>query len=192
MVQGAHSVMASLFEDGGKMAQHKALVRMGLVGKCNIALGELSVENFKNEEDLKPMMDLIFEDLSEAYTVYTYRFFIVNWPQYTWIARYKGKIIGCVLTNLFEDDGIKQGYIAMLAVTKSYRRNGVGTALVKCVLDQLIADGADEIGLETEVINSPAIRLYESLGFSKDKRLIAHYQDGSDAFRMKLWLTEPQ
>jgi peptide alpha-N-acetyltransferase len=52
----------------------------------------------------------------------------------------------------------------------------------------MIADGAQEIVLETEGINKAALALYESLGFVRDKRIHAYYLNGEDAFRLKLWI----
>lgn len=46
---------------------------------------------------------------------------------------------------------------------------------------------ADEVVLETEITNIPALRLYENLGFVRDKRLFDYYLNGVDALRLKLW-----
>ena len=51
--------------------------------------------------------------------------------------------------------------------------------------------GADEVILETEITNTAALRLYENIGFLRDKRLAAYYLNGNDAFKLKLmfhWL----
>lgn len=45
-----------------------------------------------------------------------------------------------------------------------------------------------QVVLETEITNKPALRLYENLGFSRDKRLFRYYLNGVDALRLKLWL----
>ena len=45
-----------------------------------------------------------------------------------------------------------------------------------------------QIVLETEVSNSGALRLYEGLGFLRDRRLPKYYLNGSDAFRLKCWV----
>jgi N-alpha-acetyltransferase 30 len=42
--------------------------------------------------------------------------------------------------------------------------------------------------LEAEESNTAALRLYERLGFTRDKRLPAYYLNGSDAFRLKVVL----
>lgn len=51
----------------------------------------------------------------------------------------------------------------------------------------MLADNADEVVLETEMRNEPALRLYENLGFVRDKRLFRYYLNGVDALRLKLW-----
>ena len=43
----------------------------------------------------------------------------------------------------------------------------------------------DEVVLETEITNTAALRLYENLGFIRDKRLHRYYLNGQDAFRLK-------
>jgi len=48
-----------------------------------------------------------------------------------------------------------------------------------------------QIVLETEVVNTAALHLYESLGFVRDKRLPHYYLNGNDAYRLKVWLREP-
>lgn len=83
---------------------------------------------------------------------------------------------------------IKRGYIAMLAVKQDFRRKGIGKELVLKSIEQMRQSGAEEIVLEAEYSNKAALRLYEGLGFIRDKRLQAYYLNGSDAFRLKLWL----
>ena len=38
----------------------------------------------------------------------------------------------------------------------------------------MAADDADEVVLETEITNEPALRLYQALGFVRDKRLFRY------------------
>lgn len=45
-----------------------------------------------------------------------------------------------------------------------------------------------QVVLETEITNKAALRLYENLGFVRDKRLFRYYLNGVDALRLKLWL----
>ena len=50
----------------------------------------------------------------------------------------------------------------------------------------MAAQGADEVMLETEVTNTAALKLYESFGFIRDKRLKCYYLSGIDAYKLKL------
>jgi len=66
----------------------------------------------------------------------------------------------------------------MLAVSAAYRGHGIATALVN----------AEEIVLETEETNVPAMRLYERLGFLRSKKLHRYYLNGNSAYRLVLLL----
>lgn len=43
---------------------------------------------YKNEQQMKDIMRLIQKDLSEPYSIYTYRYFIHNWPKLCFLVRY--------------------------------------------------------------------------------------------------------
>jgi peptide alpha-N-acetyltransferase len=83
------------------------------------------------------------------------------------------------------------GYIGMLAVQSSYRRQGIGKALVKQVLKRMKEMGCKSVTLETEVSNTSAQRLYQdSFGFVREELLVRYYLNFNDAFRLRLWLEE--
>lgn len=46
-----------------------------------------------------------------------------------------------------------------------------GSSLVKLAIHEMIKNGAEEVVLEAEVTNKGALKLYENLGFVRDKRL---------------------
>lgn len=74
----------------------------------------------------------------------------------------------------------------MLAVQKEYRGKGIAKELVKKAISEMIKEGVDEVMLETEVVNIPAISLYENMGFIRSKRLYRYYMNQHDAFRLIL------
>lgn len=74
--------------------------------------------------------------------------------------------------------GRTRGYIAMLAVHHSMRKRGMGSRLVSLAVSAMRGGGCDEAVLETEVTNIGALRLYEGLGFVRDKRLHKYYLNG--------------
>jgi len=76
----------------------------------------------------------------------------------------------------------------MLAVSSAYRNHGIATTLVKKALDAMIERNADEVVLETEETNLPAMKLYERLGFIRSKKLHRYYLNGNSAYRLVLHL----
>jgi peptide alpha-N-acetyltransferase len=76
----------------------------------------------------------------------------------------------------------------MLAVASSFRGYGIATALVKKAIDAMMLRNAQEIVLETEETNIPAMRLYERLGFLRSKKLHRYYLNGNSAYRLVLLL----
>lgn len=76
----------------------------------------------------------------------------------------------------------------MLAVSSSFRGQGIATSLVKKAIDAMAARSADEVVLETEETNVPAMRLYERLGFLRSKKLHRYYLNGNSAYRLVLLL----
>ncbi|XP_028395916.1 N-alpha-acetyltransferase 30-like [Dendronephthya gigantea] len=145
--------------------------------------------NYESEAQMKDIMALITKDLSEPYSIYTYRYFIHNWPKLSFLAYCGETCIGAIVCKLdLHKKMARRGYIAMLAVDNLYRRHQIGSNLVIKAIRMMIAQGCDEVVLETEITNVGALRLYENLGFVRDKRLFKYYLNGVDALRLKLWL----
>ncbi|CAH8496932.1 unnamed protein product [Schistosoma mattheei] len=151
----------------------------------------ITFRQYIGESDLNSIIHLIANDLSEPYSIYTYRYFIYNWPKLCLLAVSEdGNCVGTIVCKMEGDIGtVRKGYIAMLAVEENHRRIGIGSRLAQLAIELMIQDRCDEISLEAEVDNKAALSLYEQLGFYRDKRLLRYYLNGRDAFRLKLWLT---
>ncbi|NXS89341.1 NAA30 acetyltransferase, partial [Erpornis zantholeuca] len=144
---------------------------------------------YESELQMPDIMRLITKDLSEPYSIYTYRYFIHNWPQLCFLAMVGEECVGAIVCKLdMHKKMFRRGYIAMLAVDSKYRRKGIGTNLVKKAIYAMVEGDCDEVVLETEITNKSALKLYENLGFVRDKRLFRYYLNGVDALRLKLWL----
>lgn len=153
---------------------------------------------YNDESQLDPIMRLMEKDLSEPYSAFTYRYFVNNWPELTILATIpdqenKPKLIGCIVAKLehHQKTTFYRGYIAMLAVDKDFRKLGIGSKLVTLCVQKMQEDHCSEVVLETEEHNMGALALYQNLGFIKDKRLARYYLNGSDAYRLKLFLPPP-
>ncbi|KAE8287008.1 N-alpha-acetyltransferase 30 [Larimichthys crocea] len=168
------------------------LARLDLSGSPGRAEEEshgIRYVRYESELQMPWIMRLITKDLSEPYSIYTYRYFIHNWPQLCFLAMVEQECVGAIVCKLdMHKKMFRRGYIAMLAVDSKHRRKSIGTNLVKKAIYAMVEGDCDEVVLETEITNKSALKLYENLGFVRDKRLFRYYLNGVDALRLKLWL----
>lgn len=134
-------------------------------------------------------------------TVFTYRYFLYRFPQLCILAldANTDEPIGCVVGKIDEEEVVLvdeedarrtewTGYIGMLAVRQSFRRQGIGKALVRLVLLRMKALQCTSATLETEVTNTTAQKLYQdSFGFLREELLLRYYLNWNDAYRLRLW-----
>lgn len=163
-------------------------------------------------EYLPAIRSLISKDLSEPYSIYVYRYFLCQWAHLCFMVRFSPRpdlissashanhvqalnpadssLVGVIICKLeihaAHSTPTRRGYIAMLAVASSFRGHGIATALVQQAIDAMTKRKADEIVLETEETNIPAMRLYERLGFLRSKKLHRYYLNGNSAYRLVL------
>nr|AEE62100.1 unknown [Dendroctonus ponderosae] len=150
---------------------------------------KIDFDPYDSELQMPMIMKIIQKDLSEPYSIYTYRYFIHNCPKLCFLAMCEGQCVGAIVCKLdLHRKVVRRGYIAMLAVDQKYRKLRIGSSLVQMAIHEMTHGDADEVVLETEVTNKPALKLYEKLGFVRDKRLFRYYLNGVDALRLKLWL----
>ena len=119
---------------------------------------EIIYVDYTDESMLPEMQKLVQKDLSEPYSVFTYRYFIHNWPQYCICAYVRNAadptsltMIATIICKMEGEGEERQGYMAMLAVDKEHRKKGIAIKLVTTVIDRMIQDGCREVMLETEV-----------------------------------------
>jgi ribosomal protein S18 acetylase RimI-like enzyme len=61
----------------------------------------------------------------------------------------------------------KEGYICDCFVEKSYRRRGIGKALVKAMLEWFINKGVECVEADVYSSNVPSLKLFKKLGFEE-------------------------
>ena len=153
---------------------------------------DIAYSSYSSELELKEIMELMQEYLSEPYSIYTYRYFINNWPELCIKANCEGQLVGAVVCQLermyTEDLKTGKGYIAMLAVRDEFRKQKIGSTLVAKAIQKMIELECEEVILEAEVTNKGALKLYNNMGFVKDRYLHRYYLNAADAWRLKLYL----
>ena len=93
-----------------------------------------------------------------------------------------GKIAGYVGAESVLDES----NIGNIVTHKEYRGKGIGTLLFKALLVELKNAGIVKVFLEVEHDNTPALKLYENLGFVKYGHRRDYYGAGKDAVLMSL------
>ncbi|KAL2752201.1 hypothetical protein ACRALDRAFT_2038005 [Sodiomyces alcalophilus JCM 7366] len=144
----------------------------------------IQYEHGLEERYLPAIRSLIAGDLSEPYSIYVYRYFLCQWGHLCFMALdpADASLIGVIICKLevhaSHSPPTLRGYIA----------HGIATALVEKAIEAMAQRKADEIVLETEETNVPAMRLYERLGFLRSKKLHRYYLNGNSAYRLVLLL----
>lgn len=172
----------------------------------------IRIAPYEGEKQMQIIMDLIDGELSEPYTVYTYRYFLNQWPELCFLAHYSPPVgtnltkarpstdsndtifqssseqpIGVVIGKLdkhLKGNRFMRGYIGMVSIRSDFRGKGIATVLLQTLLRKMVDCGAQEIVLETEIDNHASLQLYEKLGFIREKRLFNFYLNGKDCFRL--------
>jgi len=201
------------------MAKEKKKHESNIMGGNNTAQpgddGIVFVD-YKDESSLEDVDRLVACDLSEPYSIFTYRYFLNRFPDLCILAfdQASGEVCGCVVgkidseevaphamveatdknetnSNIINKDNnaiVQTGYIGMLAVSKSHRRKGIGKDLVRRVLKRMKDRGCESVTLETEVSNVTAQKLYQNyFGFIREELLVRYYLNCGDAYRLRLW-----
>jgi len=158
-------------------------------------MSEILYRQYVGESDLPHIMALVQNELSEPYVIYTFRYFLHQWPHLSFLAypSESSDPIGVIVCKQsMHRELANRGYIAMLSVSKDWRKRGIATTLVRNALDVMKQHCVEEVVLETEFDNFAALSLYESLGFIREKRLFRFYLNGKDAFRLVLEMPPPE
>ena len=97
-----------------------------------------------------------------------------------WCAEQNGEVAGFVSFRLAA--GLAE--ILNVAVHPHYCRQGVGTALLEQVWQELEKQGAQEVTLEVNARNTKAIALYQKMGLQERGRREKFYHHTDDALIM--------
>lgn len=107
------------------LTTHCSLAIAGFLRFCLFFL------QYKGEEDMKLVKQLVDPELSEPYSIFTYRLFLTPWPQLCHFCYVSDKPAGVVVCKVDDHkSGRKRGYIGMIVVLKEYRKYGIGPLLL--------------------------------------------------------------
>ena len=92
------------------------------------------------------------------------------------MAEAEGKVVGAVWTRIMNDYGHFADGIPSLAISlyKDYRSQGIGTELLREMLQLLRRDGYPQVSLSVQKANY-AFRMYQKAGFEVLKETVEEY-----------------
>ena len=73
----------------------------------------------------------------------------------------------------------------MLCVLELYRKQNIGSTLLKQFLKEMSAENIKNIELEVRIDNQKAIKFYKKHNFKINRKISKFYQGGQDAYSMK-------
>lgn len=114
---------------------------------------------------------------SEAYFQRLFR----KYPKDFYVAESNNEVVGFILARVKEKE---LGWVERIAVQPQNQNQGIGTAMMSFIFDQLKATGAGTIGLYARTSNQRGVSFYQKLGFQVVHRIPGHYKNGDDAYQM--------
>ncbi|KYK38174.1 MAG: ribosomal protein S18-alanine N-acetyltransferase [Theionarchaea archaeon] len=132
-------------------------------------------------DDVSHIIDIENESFSNPYPTSVITFLYEKYRDSFLVADQGGTILGYIagITSW------REGHIVSLAVLPTWRGKGIASQLVEELYNIFRERGKKRVKLEVRVSNTPAIELYEKLGFEKQKIVKNYYENGEDAVMMK-------
>lgn len=84
-----------------------------------------------------------------------------------YVALIEGELVGTAMGGY---DG-NRGWLYYIVVHPEYRRQGIGTALVKRVEAGLVEKGCPKINLQVRATNVAVVEFYKTLGYTVEERI---------------------
>lgn len=165
-------------EDRLKAEKASGTVKDGSTGRKT---GNLTLRT-AGADDIPAMVEIENRCFSRPNTEESFRREIEGNPDMDYaLAEVDGKPAG--YAGLWRVAG--EGHINNVAVDPGYRKRGIGTEIIKKLMDDARKEGIKEFTLEVRPSNEAAIALYRKFGFDSEGRRKAYYQDnGEDALIM--------
>ena len=135
--------------------------------------------------DVRRLAEIERACFEEGYPEALLAFFITHERYVSLVAEVGGVVIGLAVGELEEHEHKKVGHVWTIEVLPAYQNKGIGTRLLKALEEELAARGVTEFRLEVRVNNSPALHLYEKLGYERIGLLRDYYGPGEHGYLMR-------
>jgi ribosomal-protein-alanine N-acetyltransferase len=144
-----------------------------------------------SEADIEQVIQINEKTLPEHYSDYFYFEVLKDFPEGFIVAELYGRVVGYIMcrieygfSNVKRFGLARKGHIVSIAVMSEHRKKGIGTSLIKLVIEEMARKSCTETYLEVRVTNNDAISLYEKMNYRIVGRIEGYYRDGESAYIM--------
>jgi [ribosomal protein S18]-alanine N-acetyltransferase len=133
-------------------------------------------------QDILDVITLAYDTLPERYNPVIFNQFYESSPEGFLVVVDKFHLVGFLIGIKTTTDSAR---ILMLSVQQNYRKQGIGSALLKEFLKTMKHRHVTRIELEVRTTNKEALAFYKKQGFNLQQTLQRFYQNGEDAYAMR-------
>ncbi|EOX94745.1 Acyl-CoA N-acyltransferases superfamily protein [Theobroma cacao] len=137
--------------------------------------------------DLLRFASVNLDHLTETFNMSFYMTYLARWPDYFHVAEGPGKrIMGYIMGKVEGQGESWHGHVTAVTVAPEYRRQQLAKKLMNLLED--ISDKIDKayfVDLFVRASNTPAIKMYEKLGYVIYRRVLRYYSGEEDGLDMR-------
>lgn len=132
-------------------------------------------------DDIYTVIDLEYQNFDYPYPPEVINFLYEFYRDTFLVAEKDKDVIGFVIGIVQK----KEGHVLVIAIRDDYKKRGVGTFLMKKLIDVYKKKGITQLKLEVRASNVAALSMYRNLGFKITNRLKHYYENGEDGFLLR-------
>ncbi|XP_062085719.1 N-terminal acetyltransferase B complex catalytic subunit NAA20 isoform X1 [Humulus lupulus] len=137
--------------------------------------------------DLLRFASVNFDHLTETFNMSFYMTYLARWPDYFHVAEAPGnRVMGYIMGKVEGQGESWHGHVTAVTVAPEYRRQQLAKKLMNLLED--ISDKIDKgyfVDLFVRASNTPAIKMYEKLGYVIYRRVLRYYSGEEDGLDMR-------
>ncbi|NYT03123.1 MAG: ribosomal protein S18-alanine N-acetyltransferase [Candidatus Methanofastidiosa archaeon] len=132
-------------------------------------------------DDIYRVIELEYQNFEYPYPPEIINFLYESYRDTFLVVEKDTEVIGFVIGIVQK----KEGHILVIAIRDDFKRKGIGTFLMKKLIDIYEKKGINRLKLEVRVSNIAAISMYKHLGFKITNRLKRYYENGEDGLLLR-------
>lgn len=132
-------------------------------------------------DDIYRVIELEYQNFEYPYPPEIVNFLFESYRDTFLVVEKDKEVIGFVIGIVQK----KEGHILVIAIRDDFKRKGIGTFLMKKLIDIYKKKGITRLKLEVRVSNIAAISMYKNLGFKITNRLKHYYENGEDGLLLR-------